>query len=554
MKNKTKRTVAALLFSGAMVLTTGCKQKISSDTVVIHAANLGYGLSWLHKLTDDYSKKTGVKFKIQEAIGQDGVVSIMSEIQSLTGRSDILITRPRTKYFSTIYEGQIQAANGQTYPCAFEDLTDICTTPYDGETGNNTIVKKLNKSYLDYITVNEKQYALPWANGFMSFARNVDKWNELGLTDNDIPYTTNQMFECFNKITSKGTKALIYSRSDEYYSSIPNVWFGQYEGKVAQDLYKEGLSPSGELNGNIFTYDGQVESLKVLETIADNEAGRAPKEGQYNYGTNNWTHESSKSASFTQMQNYFYGGACVFCLNGTWLEIEMTKSTNAVKGRNVDFIRIPVISSITNRMNMGDSSSPSYIADDAQRDAKLAEVVKYVDEHATVGDNATKPSGVTDDDVEIVREARVYNSVQGTDYDHVMLVPSWSGNKEAAKGFLKYIYSDEGLQTFYNTMEGHHLPAVKSTGAYDVPFTLTPFRQSANALLEEGHFSGFDYIAEKNKIFCIANILTNFSNNIPGGNFFNAMRDSNLSAEEIIDKNDNYIVNKWDNIRGQIGA
>ena len=563
MKSKITKISTALLLAGVTAATTSCnlfKKKIPEDTIVIHAANLGYGLDWLKDLTDRYSAKTGVQFKIDEAMGQEGVSGIITEIQSKSGRSDILVGRSSYTYHTTIYKGRIEAANGQKYDCAFEDLTDVYNSVYEGENAEkNTIAKKINSNFLDYYTVNGKQYGLPWANGFMSFARNVDVWNNLGMTNDDVPYTTNQMFKCFDKIFDKVSdhskiSPLIYSRTDEYYTSIPNVWFGQYEGKEAINNYIQGKGPSGQLDGNLFTYDGQVKALEVLETIADNEVGNALRPEQYQYGEHKWTHASSASAQFTQMQNYFLAGGSVFCLNGTWLEIEMSKKISDVKGKNIDFIKIPVISALADdKMAIGTEGEETYIADKTARDNKLGEIVKFVDAHPTVGDNESKPAGVSDEDVEIVREARLYNSVQGTDYDHMIVIPSWSNNKTVAKDFLKYMYSDEGLQAVYDKMEGHHLPAQKSTGSYETNFTLTPFRKSANAILDEGHFDGFSYLAEKCKMFSIAQVHTNFSNGISSGNPFTSMRDENKSAEEIINANDANIKSRWDSIKGQIG-
>lgn len=529
-----------LLLATAALALVGCGSSggDSSNTIRIACVKLGYGTEWLKVLTKEYTKQTGVKFAYTETVGQDGNNNLANQIRALNGKFDIYGLRPNL-FHELLYRGEV-VANGQRIPHAFEPLTDIFTEAYAGESGNNTMEKKMDKDFLDYVAYDDNYYGVPWANGFMSFVRNVDVWEKFGYTASQYPRTTEEFFEMCDDMVAKSKAAakdspiknsspMIYSAEYEYYTSIVGSWFAQYEGEEEMQKFYAGRDPDGKRSSDMFTFDGITEALTVLDKIVSPE--------------NQYQHPSSKTLSFTQMQNYFLLGDAAFCVNGTWLEVE----NPAVKqyNYNIDYIKIPLVSSIVNNEKLHNT----YTED------QLREIVSYIDAHPETGDFEGLPAGYTDhDDIEFIRGSRNSGSYMRTDYDHLFVIPGWSAKKDLAKGFLKWMYSDEALQLFYKTMDGHHLPALPSTGSYDnegVKFT--KFRTCANRILDEGYFCKYLESTVKDKMFCVAGVQSNFSNSVSKtGNVVTWLMGS-MTPGEVVAENTNYMRTRWNSIKNAIG-
>ena len=325
----------------------------------------------------------------------------------------------------------------------------------------------------------------------------------------------------------------MYCAQDEYYSTIIGSWFAQYEGPEMMQNFYNGRNKNGRRGTDLFAYQGVMEALTVMDRILE--------------PSSKYQHPDSANLSFTQMQNYFLLGDAAFCVNGTWLEVEnpYVKEVDS----NIDYIKIPLVSSIVNKLSK------------AYDDAALREMVSFVDAHPNEGDNAGLPEGVEVTDLEYVRSSRNTGSLMRTDYDHLFVVPSWAEKKSQAKEFLKYMYSDEGLNLFYKTMDGHHLPATPSTGSYDdsgVKFTR--FRRSANKFLEENRFCPYLINTVKDRIFSVAHVQSNFSNSIAWkGNCISWLTAFPTAANprktpiEIVNENTHYMTQNWSSIENAIG-
>lgn len=504
----------------------------NGPTIDIACVKLGYGTEWLSALMNAYTAKTGVRFNFQEAIGMSGNNNLDDQIRSLTGAYDIYGLRPNS-FFEFLYKGSI-TAGGQKYDTTFEPLNDIYTSAYEGEMGNNTMLSKMYPEFSNYVHVNNNYYGVPWANGFVSFVRNLDVWEEFGFSADEYPRTTDELFEMMDAMNAKiatgdkkyANKApMMYCKKDEYYSTILGSWFSQYEDAAAMEKFYNGRNPDGNYDTDLFTYDGIYESLSVMQKIVEFDS----QTRKYKY-----QHISSNELEFTQAQDFFLLGRSALYVNGTWLEVE----SNRAKTSNVDFIKIPLISSVTDKL------SKDYT------DLQLREMVSYVDAHIEVGDNANLPEGVLEEDIEIVRDSRNRGSYVRSDLDHLFVIPSWSDKKTEAKEFLKWMYSDEALQIFYDTMKGHHLPATPSTGSYSKDnTTLSKIRISAVKAMEENKFCLYQANTVKDKMFSIAKVQPNFSNTIAKiGNCINWLIDG-MTPDQIIAENTNYMTTKWEHIR-----
>lgn len=512
MKKITKQMMALLMVCMLSVaLLAGCGgkggngAKVDAEALVLTVAKLGYGDQWLIDLAKAYEEKTGTTVQVISKVGESGLSAIKGEMQSQASETDIFFTRA-AEFFKSIYRGAV-SIDGQEYECEFADLTDVYMTKPDGEDGK-TILEKMDVAFEEYYNVDGKYYGLPWAESVMSIVRNKNVWDTLGLTDGDMPYTTDEMFALADKVKAEGVAPFIYSLESEYYSSVAPVWFAQYEGSESMNYFYNGLDPVGENSSNLYAYDGQVEALKVVERLVNEDNG--------------YHHEMSASSSFTDMQSTFLLDQALFCVNGSWLEIEMGEN---YKDSNIDFIKMPLISSIIDKL------------DTVNDDATLSAVVKYVD-----GDAESAPAGVSEEDIEVVRDARNASYSQ-SGFDHTALIPAYSNKVDEAKEFLKFMYSDEGLNIYYKSTSGAQLP-LECTAGYDASIEVSTFRQNINELLEEGKVCPYDGQC-KSKVYAIGGVNRFWYNG--SNNFVRALLEGK-TPEEICATNNEYLKNNWSSI------
>ncbi len=509
--------LTATIAASAGVLGAGCSKKKGGD-LQISVVKLGYGTEWLTALEEAFEAKTGKSVEVKVKIGQEGQSSFDGELESNSSDTDLFFTK-RAWFAEDVYKGKI-SVKGTSYDCLYADLTDVWNSvAADGE--SKTIKEKMDPTYTDALNIEGKYYNLPWAGGVYGIVRNVDVWNKVGLTDADMPYTTNDLFAVCNKAKAS-TSPFIYSANDEYYTAWSPIFFGQYEGVENVNKFMEGIDPDGNVTSAVYTYDGHVEGMKVLEALLD--------------PANAYQH-SATSVDFTTMQGLFLEGQALFCINGSWLENEMAANfANA----NVDIIKTPVISSLVDKL--------SFKSNDAAADeAKLKEVIKYVDA-VDAGQTPTKPEGVTDADITKVTEARHYSYMAGG-VDHRAYVPAYSDSIDLAKEFLKFMYSDEGMNIYYRTLKGTMLPATPTSGYNSDGLTLSGFRVSANKAQEEG----FVYNREpKSRYFVLNSLSTCYQ--IGGWEPVDQFVDVNgKTAEELMSAINSFIDSKWDKYSANLG-
>lgn len=494
----------------------------------ISAVKLGYGVDWLNAMIEEFEKSSGINVDLSVVNGAAGQDALDDEIESLASDTDLFFNK-RGWFAKGVYEGSI-SAKGKNYDCLYADLSDVWNSVAD-EGSAKTVKDKMDATYANAFDIEGKYYALPWAGGVYGIVRNLSVWKDLGLTDSDVPYTTNELFELCDKI--KANKApFIYSLKKEYYSGWLPIFFAQYEGKENAENFMKGLDPDGELSENLYTYDGQVEAIKILKTLLDS--------------ANGYQYSRSESIDFTAMQGLFIRGEALFSINGSWLETEASNFDNA----QLDMIKTPVISSIVNKLSFCPTEGGKKIKYDnltaEQRkaaDEKLSEVIKYVDK-TDAGETAEKPAGVTDEDIKIVTEARHYSYMAGGT-DHQAYVPSYSSHIREAKEFLKFMYSDKGLNIYYKTLKGTTLPATP-VGGYEEGVTLSEFRKSVNAATKEDFT--FDRV-EKARLFVLNNVNAYFSNGVTP---VTAIREGK-TPQEIININDKTIRDNWEDYKQKLG-
>lgn len=513
--------VTVFSVSGAAACNKGGN---TEGTLIIKVAKLGYGTDWLKGVASAWAVETGNSYKIEERVGSAGSDAIAEEINSLASKSDIFVYRTG-EYAKKVYEGKI-THGGQSYDCVFTDLTDIVRKPLSGENGA-TIESKLKDACKDIYLVKDRYYGLPWIDGIMGILRNVTLWNNLGLTDDDIPLTTDELFKTCEKIKVAAAKnqkyqnvaPFIYSAGDEYYSSFMPAWFMQYEGAENAGKFLKGLDSEGTISKNIFNYEGQQEMFGVLENLLKKTKG--------------YQHKDSVALTFTNMQGQFLMNQAVFCVNGAWIELEMGSNYPDV---NIEFIKTPVISALVKKLSFYDASA-------TDNDEKLSAIVKYVDENES--GYAGKPTFAADSDIDVVREARKfnYNSQSGA---HVLAASSYSEKTELIKSFIGYMYSDKGMIEYYKATRGAKLPLSLSSAASYPEIEISDFQKKVSAIKEEDIF----VYASSAKLFSIGGVNVMFNNGI--NEYVKMLASESITGNGVLAKNREYVDSNWSIISNKI--
>lgn len=519
-----RKTILSLIMAAVMLLSVlpmaacsgngndGNTDKDGKATLKISAVELGYGVDWLKALIEEFEKETGCSVELVTKVGTLGINALSTELTSLASDSDLIFNKFGA-FAQYVHQGEVTVKGGATYECLLADISDVWEASVDDGSAV-TIADKMDANYEALFDMDGKYYGMPWAGGVIGIVRNTDVWNELGLKEEDIPLTTDSMFALCDKIKSE-VSPFIFAVNENYYEGFAPVFMAQYEGSQNYGQFLNGIDPDGNVTEYVYTYDGALEAMKVLEKLLNQENGY---------------HSNLSNLDFTLMQGQFLSGAALFCVNGSWLEREMQAN---YAGANVDFIRTPVISSIINKL------------DTVKDDAGLIEVIRYVDA-LDAGESAEKPWGVSDADIAAVAEARHYSFVAGGT-DHQVVIPAYSKHTELAKEFLKFMYSDKGLNIYYRTLNGNMLPANPVNGFTAEDVDVSEFIKSSNLATAMGYSLNRDTMS---KYFALTGLVTTFNN---GGSAVKALYSGEKNASQVIDMNTKTIKNQWSTLKQYLG-
>lgn len=458
-------TLVAGLFGGCADTITE-EDRQGSLLIEVHSA--GYGTDWIDFMAKEYQQKTGKKVIVTYQIGTQGITNMGANLKSLTSDTDIFFMGGAD--FADVYRGQV-VVNGESFPCIFEDLTDLYKSTIEGE--DITVEDKmLEKAKSSLITSEGKYYHFPYVAGMQGFIRNLDVWDASWT----VPRTTDELFELCKKIKATGKAPFIYSLGDEYWSSMLPVFISQYEGKENMDKLYSGYGPDGRrYSDNMIAYTGLLEGLEFFHELL--------------VESNGYMHKDSKDTSFTNMQSMFLEGEAVFNCNGDWLEREMFAN---YPDASIEMFKLPILSAVADKCSFGA---------DADKENKLRELIDYVD-----GVTATKPAFASDADVAYVKEAR---SFERAGSGNCGVIPCYSNQKDAAKDFLKFMASNTGLKIFRDNTNGCRIPFDYS--GVEAPASETVFRKSVNKVMAQSTLNGGARV--RDKIYTIGEINPYFFNN-----------------------------------------
>ena len=399
-----KKIVSVMICLFMFFSVFGCSQGIgnSATDLEISLLRCGLGREFLDNIAKAYKVKNP---QVNISVDSSAVAGIFENTINAGAKNNTIdlyfTTEP--KYFKLLADGNKNIA----------DLTDIYKTTVEGE--NKTIEEKMPEIVRETFSYNGKYYALPWQAVTSGIVYNATFFEEMGYK---VPRTTNELETLVEKIFETGNTPFIHNMNG-YWNTVIEAWWAQYESIDGYNDFFRAKSGSEQPSVKIYEQQGRLETLKQLERII------APR---------GYVYEGSNSLANTFSQTLFLNGAAYMMPNGGWMESEM-KNDEALGKYDFKIMKTPILSSLVSKLGLSET--------------KLREAIDYID-----GEIAT-----TDVDAKIIerlREAR--NVVHSVGFHCQVFIPEYSAAKDTAKDFLKFMYSDEGIQIYLDTL--HFMPPV----------------------------------------------------------------------------------------------
>lgn len=509
---------------------TGCSRtKIGGSHVIqIKSYKGGYGTDWLHEMADKFQTiypEISFEFVEESALVTNEKV-----------KGEILLPKKNQidLYFSNgnDVEDLIQRSYGalkQRDVVLLEPLDDVFESKAIGLSGeeSQTIKSRFFEGFESASRYNgsfEKWrgnlYILPWANASTGVFINkavLDKYNV------EIPLTSKELKTAVETISTQGKSDGIYawswagSNAVGYWEYLYETWFAQYSGTQKFENFMNCDPGNGRIKEEgykVFEDQGILKALEAMYGILD-----------LKYSPN-----GSTSKQHMEAQSEFVRGKSAFMCDGDWLLNEMKKDYFE-QAKNIQMIGAPVLSCIGEEIGITDS--------------QLHNLVKMIDEHKTDSEIKATVSTLSDANIARVREARSIHDTIGI--GHSVMIPSYADAKEAAKMFLRFVYSNDGCRIFRNFAYSN-LPLSYTTEESD---TNTPFQQSLDKINDYETPRIITSAAHYNCVRDFAQLyLFNYSGWVHPTTFRDIMIDKSssspvLSPNYIFTTEQQYVKNNW---------
>ena len=420
-------------------------------TIVVKVRRAGFGTDWLSEL----------KGKFESVYANEGYkVQIMTPDNSI--QADVLLKELALGYETTgvdlyISSGVTPTQVGELgdYGVLVEDIEESVynqkAISYNGTEESKTVREKLGEDVLSYMTdANGKIYAYNWAQTSAGLVVNTRKLAKYGL---DIPKTTNEMFDCFDKIYCG-------------YNGIPNsVESGTYpityisggNGYGVCFLYAMMAQYSVDDWNTFWTFqtteDGETVNLSdaACQELYDDPMLEEMMKVAYRAFDNNIATPGSLSQTVDQAQAKLMGDTddAVFMFNGDWMLNEV-KLNYAEDLDDIDFVNFPVLSAVGTKV-FGDRY------DEATCDELLSFIIDLVDENKSIEEIVSAVEEemgkeITEDDAMAIAKSRGVTYARGP--EHVAYVTKGTSKKDIVSLFLRMMASDDYGATFSRTANG----------------------------------------------------------------------------------------------------
>ena len=419
--------------TGALV---GCKPKIANDenTLEIYFLNAGYGDQFIKDLASAFeAKNEGVTV---ECWGDDLDQTAALLQSGTTNTVDLFVVGGNMNSYA------IRGENVHPdYDVILENIDEVMETEENG-------VKLKDKFINDAIPkqIDGHYYSFSWAVGATGLIYNKSKFDILAQSNPAIavPNTTDDLVQLCEEIKKAGEIPFVFSVSTNYWEYMTRIWYMQYEGAKNVENFFLGID-NGAYSRDIFLQQGRLESLEALNALINDDLGN--------------NHKNVNLMNFAQSQAQLIAGNGLMMVNGDWLENEMRNVADEDQNKfEFRMMKPPVVSALSAKLSyweeagtFAEASETMSAAKRAEYNEKLSAIIDYVD-----GTVAEKPAFATDDDIEIVRNARNVGYTIGG--NHTVGIPVYATAKELAKEFLKFMLSDEGYRIYFDATMGNQLP------------------------------------------------------------------------------------------------
>lgn len=417
MKLKSMKRILAVALIGTMLVTcfAGCGNKNggnggSKSDIEINYWNSGLGTDWLDAVIAAFEEKYP-EYNVTYTATADASATVAPFGISDTDTVDLYLA---LKLYNLDY---------------MEPLDDVLNTTIEGE--SKTIGEKFDPNYLQFEKSEDgKCYSLTYGGGLIGIIYNKKLFKEAGI--DTLPRTTDELASVCDTFYSEGIAPFCHFKPSGYWTWMSEAFFAQYSGL---DYYLNTFYASKDANGTspskeVFkAEDGRYETLKAYEKFL----------------TPDYVLSGSNSSEHVTMQTKFISGEAAMMANGSWLANEMASAGST---DNFEMMLTPVISSITDKLTT------------VKRESDLRKLISAIDtvvsgekeisEYQSGSDYVVDGVNVSAADWEYVRKARY--TMAANYAGESAFIPNYSNAKEGAKEFLKFLYSDEGIKVYTDTL------------------------------------------------------------------------------------------------------
>ena len=452
--------LSALLAFGGVGSLSACggrtQIKVDEQTIVVKVRDAGFGTDWLYEL----------KGKFEAAYAAEGYkVKIMTPDNAIKGSTllqELALGYNSTKvdlYISTDANPDSVGEMGN-YGVLVENIEESVynqtAIAYDGTEEEKTVREKIRPEAISYMTDSYGElYGYSWAQTSAGLVVNTRKLEKYGL---EVPKTTNEMFDCFDKIycghngvknsVESGTYPITYISGGSGYGVVfLYALMAQYD----MDEYNKfwTFTTTDETGTTVQLPDEDCQELfddpMLLEMM------------KVAYRTFDWVIAAPGSAAqgVDQAQAKIMGNVddAVFMLNGDWMlnEVKLNYSNRL---NDIDFVNFPVISAVGQKVF---GAGTAYNFDDAKCEELLSYIVGLVDENKDLDEiiasvKSEKGVDIAEEDAKEVARARGVTYSRGM--EHVAYITKNTPKKDIASLFLRMMSSDDFGETFSRTANG----------------------------------------------------------------------------------------------------
>ena len=462
---KDKKAIALLLSTlltiGSVSSLSACggrtKIEVDETTIVVKVRDAGFGTDWLYEL----------KGKFETAYAEQGYkVKIMTPDNAIKGSTllqELALGYNSTKvdlYISTDANPDSVGKLGN-YGILAENIEEtVYNQPaisYDGTEEEKTVREKIRSEAVSYMTDSYGElYGYCWAQTSAGLVVNTKKLENYGL---EIPKTTNEMFDCFDKIycgcngiensVESGTYPITYISGGSGYGVVfLYALMAQYDIDdyntfwtfMTADETGASVQLSDEACQELFDDPMLLEMMKVA------------------YRTFDWVIAApgSLAQGVDQAQTKIMSNGnddAVFMLNGDWMLNEV-KLNYASRLNDIDFVNFPVISAVGQKVF---GAGTKYNFNDAKCEELLSYIIDLVDENKDIDEiiaSVKAEKGVDIDEADAKEVARARGVTYSRGMEHIAYITKNTPKKDIASLFLRMMSSDDFGETFSRTANG----------------------------------------------------------------------------------------------------